>query len=107
MRKTALRVIHLGSTLLLSAVCCLAAGQVASPTPTATWPTNWPKGIAPSVVLDAQASPSTPVAEVETLYADLADSYGVISSIDSGLFATYQGKDRGGVAAWSVVFRNA
>jgi hypothetical protein len=45
----------------------------------------------------AEISPSAAVTEAETLYADVADSYGVISTIDSGLFATYQGKDQ---AAW-------
>jgi hypothetical protein len=49
----------------------------------------------------AGAPPSTAVAEAEAVYADLADSYGVISTIDSGLFATYQGKDR---AAWERVY---
>jgi len=49
----------------------------------------------------AEIPPSAAVAEAETLYADLADSYGVISTIDSGLFATYQGKDR---AAWESVY---
>ena len=95
MTKTALRVILVGSTFLFSASCSLAAGQAASPTPTVTWPTkDWPKGAPASVGLDEQIFPSTAVAEAETLYADLADSYGVISTIDSGLFATYRGKDR-------------
>jgi hypothetical protein len=49
----------------------------------------------------AEIPPSAAVAEVEALYADLADSYGVISTIDSGLFATYQGKDR---AEWERVY---
>lgn len=34
------------------------------------------------------------------LYADLADSYGIISTIDSDLFATHQGRDR---TAWERV----
>jgi hypothetical protein len=42
----------------------------------------------------AEIPPSAVVAEAEALYADLADSYGVISTIDSGLFATYEGKSR-------------
>jgi hypothetical protein len=49
----------------------------------------------------AEAAASTAVAEAEAIYADLADSYGVISTIDSGLFASYQGKDR---AAWERVY---
>lgn len=44
---------------------------------------------------------SAAVAESEALYADLADSYGIISTIDSDLFATYQGKDR---KAWKRVY---
>jgi len=83
MIKTALRVILVGSTLLFSAACCPAAGQAAAPTPT------------------EQTSLSTAVGQAETLYADLADSYGVMSTIDSGLFATYLGKDR---AAWEYVY---
>src|SRR5579864_3685296 len=83
MIKKALRVILVGSTLLFSAACSPAAGQAAAPTPT------------------EQTSRSTAVAQAETLYADLADSYGVMSTIDSGLFATYQGKDR---AAWEYIY---
>ena len=49
----------------------------------------------------AQVPSSAALAEAEASYADLADSYGVISTIDSGLFATYQGKDR---AAWERVY---
>jgi len=45
--------------------------------------------------------PSAAVAEAEAIYADLADSYGVISTIDSGLFRTYEAKDR---AAWERVY---
>ena len=45
---------------------------------------------------------SQAVADAESVYADLADSYGVISTIDSGLFATYQGKDR---SAWERVYQ--
>lgn len=44
---------------------------------------------------------SATVAEAEALYADLADSYGIISTINSGLFTTYQGKDRAG---WTNVY---
>jgi hypothetical protein len=49
----------------------------------------------------AETGASAAVAEAEASYADLADSYGVISTIDSGLFASYQGKDR---AAWERVY---
>ena len=42
----------------------------------------------------AEIPSSAAVAEAEAIYADLADSYGIISTIDSGLFATYLGKDR-------------
>ena len=49
----------------------------------------------------AEISSSAAVAQAEAMYADLADSYGIISTIDSGLFATYQGKDR---AAWERVY---
>ncbi|HWZ82933.1 MAG TPA: hypothetical protein VNW47_09925 [Terriglobales bacterium] len=40
---------------------------------------------------------SRKVAEAETIYADLNDAYTVIETIDSGLFPSYRGKDRG---AW-------
>jgi hypothetical protein len=50
----------------------------------------------------ADLPPSPAVAAAESVYADLTDSYGVISTIDSGLFATYQGKDR---SAWGRVYR--
>jgi hypothetical protein len=49
----------------------------------------------------AEIVPSAALAEAEALYADLADSYGVISAIDSGLFATYEGKGR---AEWERVY---
>lgn len=50
----------------------------------------------------ADTPPALAVAEAESVYADLADSYGVISTIDSGLFETYQGKDR---ASWEQDYR--
>ncbi len=40
-------------------------------------------------------------AEVEAIYADLADASGILATIDSGIFATYQGRDR---AAWERVY---
>ncbi|MBV8049783.1 MAG: hypothetical protein JOZ80_01265 [Acidobacteriaceae bacterium] len=49
----------------------------------------------------AENPSSAAVADVEGNYADLADSYGIISTIDSGLFATYQSKDR---TAWERVY---
>jgi len=49
----------------------------------------------------AEISRSSAVTEAETVYADLADSYGIISTIDSGMFATYQGNDR---SAWERVY---
>jgi hypothetical protein len=102
MTKTALRIILVGSMLLFPAACPFAAGQAASPAPTVTRPAkDSPKGKPANVGFDEQISPSVAVAEAETLYADLADSYGVISTIDSGLFATYQGKDR---AEWERLY---
>ena len=50
----------------------------------------------------AEDPASTRVAAAEAIYADLADSYGILSTIDSDLFATYQGKDR---RAWEGVYR--
>jgi hypothetical protein len=49
----------------------------------------------------AEIPASAAVAEADAIYADLADSYGILSTIDSDLFATYQGKDR---AAWERVY---
>lgn len=39
----------------------------------------------------------TPIQQVEEIYADLVDAGGVVTTIDSGLFTTYQGSD---LAAW-------
>jgi hypothetical protein len=50
----------------------------------------------------AKIPSSAAVVEAEAIYADLTDSYGIISTIDSGLFATYQGKDR---ADWELNYR--
>ena len=102
MTKPALQAILVGTTLLFSAGCSVAAGQAASATPTVTRPAqDAPTGTPANVGLDEQISPSPAVSEAETLYADLADSYGIISTIDSGLFATYREKDR---AAWERVY---
>jgi hypothetical protein len=49
-----------------------------------------------------EVSSSAAVAGAEAIYADLADSCGILSAIDSGLFAVYQGKDR---AAWQSIYR--
>jgi hypothetical protein len=49
-----------------------------------------------------QTSASSQIREVETAYADLADAYFVLRTIDSGLCKVYQGKDR---AAWSQIYR--
>ena len=49
----------------------------------------------------AEIPSSGAVAEAEAEYADVADSYGILSTIDSGMFATYQGKDR---AAWERIY---
>jgi hypothetical protein len=45
---------------------------------------------------------SSKVAEIETIYADLSDASAIIGAIDSGLFASYRGKDR---AAWDKEYR--
>jgi len=42
----------------------------------------------------AEVPSSQAVAEAESIYADLTDSYSIAATIDSGLFATYHGKDR-------------
>lgn len=49
----------------------------------------------------ADVQPSARVAEAEESYAELADSYGIVSTIDSGLFSAYQGKDR---ANWERIY---
>ena len=41
------------------------------------------------------------VAEVENIYADLNDAFSIITTIDSGLFTTYRGRDR---SAWERVY---
>lgn len=50
------------------------------------------------------AAPSTvtTTASVEEIYADAADAVGVLTTIDSGLFQTYEGKDR---AAWELRYK--
>ena len=50
----------------------------------------------------AMNSASDAVAAAENTYADVLDSYGAFSTIDSGLMTTYEGKDR---TAWERVYR--
>jgi hypothetical protein len=45
---------------------------------------------------------SKQVADVENIYADLNDAFSIITTIDSGLFTSYRGKDR---AAWEQLYR--
>jgi hypothetical protein len=51
----------------------------------------------------ADVTPAKAVAEAESVYADLNDDYSLISSIDSGLFTSYEGKDR---AAWHRAYQD-
>ena len=41
------------------------------------------------------------VAEVENIYADLNDAFTILTTIDSGLFTSFRGKDR---AAWEHLY---
>ena len=50
---------------------------------------------------DKPPAASTDVAAVETLYANLNDAASVVATIDSGLFTSYQGKDR---ANWQTQY---
>jgi hypothetical protein len=50
-----------------------------------------------------QSPAVTQLTAVESNYADLIDAHYVLQTIDSGLFTTYQGKDR---AAWSDVYQS-
>ena len=54
-----------------------------------------------SLALPALASPS-PLTKVENAFAGLNDANSVISTIDSGLFKSYRGKDR---VAWEQIYR--
>jgi hypothetical protein len=72
---------------------------------------RWPGILRPiatvlfSAALAAQSSdPQRAVAEAETLFADASDAHYIVATIDSGLFATYHGKDR---ASWVRVFQGA
>ena len=55
-----------------------------------------------STAVWCQANRPADVKAVEAAYADLADAYYVTETIDSGLFTTYQGKDR---AAWNEMYQ--
>jgi Peptidase family M3 len=52
----------------------------------------------------SQSAPpaSDSIAAVESIYADVLDSYGAFSTIDSGLMKNYEGKDR---QAWERIYR--
>src|SRR3974390_2360711 len=52
--------------------------------------------------LASDPPPSQPVAEAESAYADLNDANSIISTIESGLFTTYLGKDK---SAWQQVYQ--
>jgi hypothetical protein len=56
-----------------------------------------------STAIAGMAEDSKQVAEVENIYADLSDAFTIITTIDSGLFMSYRGKDR---AAWSQLYRD-
>jgi hypothetical protein len=45
---------------------------------------------------------SKQIGEVESIYGDLTDAASVITTIDSGLFTSYRGRDR---AAWEKLYR--
>ena len=55
-----------------------------------------------STAIAGMSADSRQVAEVENIYADLNDTFSIIATIDSGLFASYRGQDR---AAWERVYR--
>src|SRR5262249_1025475 len=49
----------------------------------------------------AANNPPSHVADAESIYADLNDAYSIVSTIDSGLFTSYQGKDR---SIWEKIY---
>ena len=55
-----------------------------------------------STAIAGMTADSRQVAEVENVYADLNDAFSIITTIDSGLFTSYRGRDR---AAWEKVYR--
>jgi hypothetical protein len=58
--------------------------------------------IASSLGVSADGPSAKAVAEAESVYADLNDANSIISTIESGLFSTYQGKDK---AAWQATYQ--
>lgn len=55
-----------------------------------------------ATAIAGMSADSRQVAEVEKIYADLNDASSIITTIDSGLFTGYRGRDR---AAWERVYR--
>ncbi|MGA9799418.1 MAG: hypothetical protein WBQ68_10435 [Terriglobales bacterium] len=55
-----------------------------------------------TVAFAGMTADSKQVGEVENIYGDVTDAASVITTIDSGLFTSYRGKDR---AAWEKVYR--
>src|SRR5713226_5654075 len=55
-----------------------------------------------STAIAGMTADSKQVAEVENNYADLNDAFSIITTIDSGLFTSYRGKDRAG---WEMAYR--
>src|ERR1700687_1924241 len=55
-----------------------------------------------STAIAGMTADSKQVAEVENIYADLSDAFSIITTIDSGLFTSYRGKER---AAWAQEYR--
>jgi hypothetical protein len=51
----------------------------------------------PSIARAGMTADSRQVAEVENIYADLNDAFTIVTTIDSGSFSSFRGKDR---AAW-------
>ena len=55
-----------------------------------------------STAIASMTADSKQVAAVENIYADVSDAFTIITTIDSGLFTSYRGRDR---AAWVQVYR--
>ena len=55
-----------------------------------------------STAIAGMTADSKQVAAVENIYADVSDAFTIITTIDSGLFTSYRGRDR---AAWVQVYR--
>ena len=60
-------------------------------------------GFFPTLAIAAMVADSPKVAATENIYAEVSDAKTIISTIDSGLMSSYQGKDR---AAWIRFYRN-